>query len=40
MRLLLISNSTNSGEGYLVHAKNEIKVFLKVKKSNAFSFDE
>ena len=28
MRLLLISNSTNAGEGYLQHAKGQIKNFL------------
>lgn len=28
MRLLLISNSTNAGEGYLQHAKEQIKNFL------------
>jgi len=49
MRLLLISNSTNPGEDYLAHAKNEIKDFLRGKKQNTifipyaavtFSFDE
>jgi len=32
MRLLLISNSTNPGENYLAHAKNQIKDFLGEKK--------
>lgn len=31
MRLLLISNSTNAGEGYLQHAKSRIKNFLGEK---------
>lgn len=49
MRLLLISNSTNPGEGYLDYPKNQIKEFLGEKANNAifipyaavtFSFDE
>ncbi len=48
MRLLLISNSTNAGEAYLQHPKEEIMRFLKdVKKvlfipyaAVSFSFDE
>ena len=49
MRLLLISNSTNPGEGYLEYPKNQIKKFLGEKATNAifipyaavtFSFDE
>jgi dipeptidase E len=49
MRLLLISNSTNAGEGYLEHARGQISDFLggKVKKALfvpyaavSFSFDE
>lgn len=49
MRLLLISNSTNPGEGYLEYPKNRIKEFLGEKANNAifipyaavtFSFDE
>ena len=49
MRLLLISNSTNPGEGYLEYPKNQIKEFLGDKANNAifipyaavtFSFDE
>ena len=49
MRLLLISNSTNAGEGYLEHAKGYIKDFLGGKVSKvlfvpyaavSFSFDE
>lgn len=49
MRLLLISNSTNPGEGYLEYPKNQIKEFLGNKATNAifipyaavtFSFDE
>ncbi len=48
MRLLLISNSTNAGEAYLQHPKEEITRFLKdVKKvlfipyaAVSFSFDE
>ncbi|MFA7492637.1 MAG: dipeptidase PepE [Proteiniphilum sp.] len=49
MRLLLISNSTNPGEGYLEYPKNQIKEFLGDKATNAifipyaavtFSFDE
>lgn len=49
MRLLLISNSTNPGEGYLEYPKAQIKQFLGEKTSNAifipyaavtFSFDE
>jgi dipeptidase E len=49
MRLLLISNSTNPGEGYLEYPKDRIKDFLGEKASNAvfipyaavtFSFDE
>lgn len=49
MRLLLISNSTNPGEGYLEYPKNYIKDFLGEKAKNAifipyaavtFSFDE
>ncbi|OJV90381.1 peptidase E [Proteiniphilum sp.] len=49
MRLLLISNSTNPGEGYLEYPKNQIKKFLGDKANNAifipyaavtFSFDE
>ena len=33
MRLLLISNSTNAGEGYLEHTKDNIKDFLGGKVS-------
>lgn len=49
MRLLLISNSTNPGEGYLEYPKEQIKKFLGEKANNAifipyaavtFSFDE
>lgn len=49
MRLLLISNSTNPGEGYLEYPKDRIKEFLGDKANNAifipyaavtFSFDE
>jgi len=49
MRLLLISNSTNAGEGYLEHARGQIRDFLggKVKKvlfvpyaAVSFSYDE
>jgi len=49
MRLLLISNSTNPGESYLAHAKNQLKDFLGERKQNVifipyaavtFSFDE
>jgi dipeptidase E len=49
MRLLLISNSTNTGEKYLDYPKNNIRDFLGVKKTTAlfipyaavtFSFDE
>ena len=49
MRLLLISNSTNPGEGYLEHAKSQIQEFLGEKSKNAifipyaaitFSYDE
>ena len=49
MRLLLISNSTNPGEGYLEYPKDRIKEFLGEKANNAvfipyaavtFSFDE
>ncbi len=49
MRLLLISNSTNPGEGYLEYPKDQIKEFLGNKATNAifipyaavtFSFDE
>jgi len=49
MRLLLISNSTNAGEGYLEHARDHINDFLggKVKKilfvpyaAVSFSFDQ
>ena len=49
MRLLLISNSTNAGEGYLEHAKDSIQNFLggQVKKvlfvpyaAVSFSYDE
>ncbi|WP_294082488.1 dipeptidase PepE [Proteiniphilum sp. UBA5384] len=49
MRLLLISNSTNPGEGYLEYPKNQIKEFLGEKANNVlfipyaavtFSFDE
>jgi len=49
MKLLLISNSTNAGELYLNHPKEEIKKFLGTKKVNAvfipyagvtFSYDE
>lgn len=49
MRLLLISNSTNPGEGYLDYPKYEIKKFLGDKSVNAifipyagitFSYDE
>lgn len=49
MKLLLISNSTNAGETYLEHPKNEIKNFLGEKKINclfipyagvSFSFDD
>ncbi len=32
MKLLLISNSTNPGEGYLEYSKNHIKEFLGKKK--------
>lgn len=48
MRLLLISNSTNPGEGFLEHAKEHIQNFLGEKTTNAifipyaavtFSFD-
>lgn len=48
MRLLLISNSTNPGEGYLEYPKNQIAQFLGEKANNAifipyaavtFSFD-
>jgi dipeptidase E len=35
MRLLLISNSTNAGESYLHHAKNQIKQFLGKKSIRA-----
>ncbi len=35
MKLLLISNSTNAGEKYLNHPKNEIKKFLGNEKINA-----
>ena len=38
MKLLLISNSTNSGENYLAHAKNQINDFLGEKNNNPFSF--
>ena len=31
MKLLLISNSTNAGEGYLDYPKNNIKEFLGSK---------
>lgn len=49
MRLLLISNSTNPGEGYSEYPKDRIKEFLGDKANNAifipyaavtFSFDE
>ncbi len=49
MRLLLISNSTNPGEGYLEYPKHDIKNFLGEKTVNAlfipyaavtFSFEE
>lgn len=49
MRLLLISNSTNPGEGYLEYPKQHIKDFLGEKAQNAifipyaavtFSFEE
>ncbi|WP_298648329.1 dipeptidase PepE [uncultured Proteiniphilum sp.] len=49
MRLLLISNSTNPGEGYLEYPKDRIKEFLGEKANNAifipyaavtFSFNE
>lgn len=49
MRLLLISNSTNPGEGYLEYPKQHIKDFLGEKATNAifipyaavtFSFEE
>lgn len=49
MRLLLISNSTNLGEGYLEYPKQHIKDFLGEKATNAifipyaavtFSFEE
>lgn len=49
MRLLLISNSTNAGEGYLEHARDDIRDFLggEVKKvlfvpyaAVSFSYDE
>lgn len=49
MRLLLISNSTNPGEGYLEYPRDQIKEFLGEKALNAifipyaavtFSFDE
>lgn len=49
MRLLLISNSTNPGEPYLDHPKNNIKAFLGSEPKNAlfvpyaavtFSYDE
>ncbi|MDD2247344.1 MAG: dipeptidase PepE [Proteiniphilum sp.] len=49
MKLLLISNSTNPGEGYLEYSKNHIKDFLGKKAINAvfipyaavtFSFEE
>src|SRR5690554_2570799 len=49
MRLLLISNSTNPGEGYLEYPKQHIKDFLEEKATNAifipyaavtFSFEE
>lgn len=49
MRILLISNSTNPGEGYLEHAKPHIKNFLGDKPKNAifipyaavtFTYDE
>jgi len=48
MRLLLISNSTNAGETYLNHPKEQIKEFLKGTKkvlfipyaAVTFSFDE
>ncbi len=48
MRLLLISNSTNPGEGYLDYPKKNIRDFLGEKPMNAlfipyaavtFSFD-
>jgi len=35
MRLLLISNSTNPGEGFLEYPKNYIKDFLGEKAKNA-----
>ena len=35
MKLLLISNSTNAGEAYLDHPKNQIKKFLGEKKVKA-----
>lgn len=35
MKLLLISNSTNAGEGYLFHAKDQIQKFLGEKPVNA-----
>lgn len=35
MRLLLISNSTNAGESYLLHAKNQIRQFLGEKSIQA-----
>jgi len=40
MRLLLISNSTNAGEGYLQHPKEQIKSFLgdSVKKVLFFPY--
>jgi dipeptidase E len=48
MRLLLISNSTNAGESFLQHSKEQIKYFLKDAKKVLFipyaavsySFDE
>jgi dipeptidase E len=49
MRLLLISNSTNSGEAYLEYPKRNIRIFLGNKKIKAlfipyaavtFSYDE
>lgn len=49
MRLLLISNSTNAGEEYLNHPKEQISQFLGSKKKNClfipyaavtFSFDD
>jgi len=48
MKLLLISNSTNAGESYLEHCKEEIRNFLRSKKhivfvpyaAVSFSYDE